>query len=250
MKTLIVTVAGCSSRFNKELEKPTLKSLYNTENYKNSLIYQILDKAHDIDEFVIVGGYLFNELEEFINDKLAIFKNKITLVNNKKYRLLGSGYSLILGIKACKNSTEEILFVEGDLAFDEVSFEQVIRSPKNVLTVNHELITARKSVLLYVNTQGKLNYLYDTSHDCLQIKEPFTAIYNSAQIWKFINPTRLREIIKHFSEKQIKGTNLEIIQGYFGELSADHYDIIAFKKWFNCNTVDDYRQAIRANLMD
>ena len=59
MKTLIITVAGTATRFNRDTSRDTLKCLYFQENPQYSLLYQILDKARDIDKYVIVGGYLF-----------------------------------------------------------------------------------------------------------------------------------------------------------------------------------------------
>ena len=62
MKTLIITVAGTATRFNRDTAVPTLKCLYEIGGYKNTLLYQILDKARDYDEYVIVGGYLTKSL--------------------------------------------------------------------------------------------------------------------------------------------------------------------------------------------
>ena len=40
--------------------------------------------------------------------------------------------------------------------------------------------------------------------------------------------------------------NLEIIQKYFGAYKNLQLDIIRVNLWFNCNTVADYREAIKA----
>jgi hypothetical protein len=39
---------------------------------------------------------------------------------------------------------------------------------------------------------------------------------------------------------------LEIIQKYFGSFKSSQLDIIRINLWFNCNTVADYREAIKA----
>ena len=101
MKTLVITVAGTATRFNKDTERTTLKCLYYIEKPQYSLLYQILDKARDMDEFIIVGGYLYEELSMFISKHLSEFLPKIKLVYNSHYMDYGSGYSLIKGIKAC-----------------------------------------------------------------------------------------------------------------------------------------------------
>ena len=94
MKALIITVAGTATRFNKDTSRDTLKCLYFQENPRYSLLYQILDKARSLDKYIIVGGYLFEELSAFINCNLQEFKDKIELVYNSHYEDYGSGYSL------------------------------------------------------------------------------------------------------------------------------------------------------------
>lgn len=215
MKSLIITVAGTATRFNKDTSEDTLKCIFNTEGADRSLLCQILEKAHDLDEFIIIGGYLYDKLHKFIEDNLYYCQSKIKLIYNPHYKDYGSGYSLILGIQNISSATDEVIFVEGDLYFDSKDFEDVKNSHLDVITVNKEPITAAKAVAVYQTREQHLRYLYDTSHSCLEIKEPFTAIYNSAQIWKFKNTNRLREIVDNLTDEQTQGTNLEIIQKYF-----------------------------------
>ena len=113
MKALIITVAGTATRFNKDTSRDTLKCLYFQENPRYSLLYQILDKARSLDKYIIVGGYLFEELSAFINCNLQEFKDKIELVYNSHYEDYGSGYSLIKGIEAVSSECDEVIFVEG-----------------------------------------------------------------------------------------------------------------------------------------
>lgn len=240
MKTLIITVAGTATRFNKDTQEPTLKCLYEKGGYRNTLLYQILDKARDFDEFVIVGGYLYEKLERFVEDNLHEFKSRIRLVFNPEYSTFGSGYSLIVGIQNSNPNTNEILFVEGDLYFDSVDFEKIKNSTRNVFTVNHELITAKKAVVVYENEKGLLRYLYDTAHSYLNIPEPFLAVYNSGQVWKFRDMNKLTKVLDSLTSDQARGTNLEIIQGYFGDLTPEQYEMVVFDTWHNCNTVKDY----------
>ena len=240
MKTLIVTVAGTATRFNRDTEKDTLKCLYYRESPEYSLLYQILDKAENIDRYIIVGGYLYEQLEEFAEQNLSCFKSKIDLVYNPYYREYGSGYSLINGIEALPEGTEEVVFVEGDLFFDRRSFSAVLESCRDVITVNREFILSDKAVVLYLDEAGQVHYLYDVNHKSLFIPEPFQAVYNSAQMWKFVSPGLLTQVARQLTEKQRQGTNLEIIQGYFGGLSSRDYEILPVELWYNCNTVADY----------
>ncbi len=242
MKTLIVTVAGTASRFNRDTDKDTLKCLYYRESPCFSLLYQILDKAGDLDEYIIVGGYLFEELSDFVATNLKEFADKIKLVYNPYYRQYGSGYSLIKGIEAVSPDSDEVIFVEGDLYFDKEGFDKVVNASRNVITVNREFITSQKAVALYVDVKGTVHYLYDTQHRALLIPEYFRAVYNSAQVWKFMSLEKLLLIIKNMSPSQIQGTNLEIIQRYFGECSLETLDLVPLEVWFNCNTVSDYNK--------
>lgn len=233
-------MAGTATRFNRDTEEETLKCLYHRGDPRNTLLYQILDKARDFDEFIIVGGYLFDRLSRYVGEELDEFREGITLVHNPEYATYGSGYSLILGIANCSAETGQIVFVEGDLYFDSEDFDRVVSSGKNVITINHEPITARKAVVVYERLDHLLRYLYDTSHSYLRIEEPFLSIYNSGQIWKFMDPAKLREVVAGLTPGQVRGTNLEIIQGYFGDLEAGNYEIVDFATWHNCNTVADY----------
>lgn len=240
MRSLIITVAGTATRFNRDTEEPTLKCLYAIGGSKNTLLYRILDKARDFDEYVIVGGYLYDKLERFVENDLPEFRERVKLVYNPEYSTFGSGYSLLLGIRNVDSATQEIIFVEGDLYFDGHDFRRIKDSSKNVFTVNHELITAKKAVVVYENEAHHLRYLYDTTHSDLRIPEPFLAVYNSGQVWKFRDVEKLRRVIRSLTPAQEKGTNLEIIQGYFGDLTPDEYEMVVFGTWHNCNTVKDY----------
>lgn len=242
MKTLIVTVAGTATRFNRDTERTTLKCLYYIENSQYSLLYQILDKARDMDEYIIVGGYLYEELSVFISEYLSEFLSKIKLVYNPHYLDYGSGYSLIKGIKEVSQNCEEVLFVEGDLYFDRYSFDRVKYTSKDTLTVNYEFITSQKAVALYVDIMGYVHYLYDTTHHALKIDEPFQAVYNSAQIWKFRSVSKLRSLLESLTSSQIEGTNLEIIQAYFANMPMSSLELVPINVWYNCNTVSDYQK--------
>ena len=52
----------------------------------------------------------------------------------------------------------------------------------------------------------------------------------------------MREITVSAGERELKGTNLELIQRYFGDLHKDEYNIVTFETWINCNTVSDYKK--------
>ena len=112
MTTLIITVAGSATRFNKDLDREVLKCIYYEESPKYALLYQLLDKARDLDEYIIVGGYLFNQLETFCNQELQEFRHKIKLIYNEHFLDYGSGYSLLKAIDSLPPNTKNIIFVD------------------------------------------------------------------------------------------------------------------------------------------
>lgn len=248
-KSLIITVAGLSSRFNRDTETPVLKCLYHKETPHYSLLYQQIYKVYDaVDEIIIVGGYKFDDLLEFIKNELNPFKSKIKEIYNDHYLDFGSGYSLLKGLEAVSDSADEVLFIEGDLFFDRESVRCLINSAKDVITINNEPIRADKAVAVYVDTSHFLHYIFDTQHSYLEIDKPFLAIYNSGQMWKFKDLSRVRVICDQLTQEQKQGTNLEIIQKYFGCIDYDYLEIVQVKNWRNCNTVDDYLDVYN-NLM-
>lgn len=245
MKSLIITVAGMSSRFNKDTKEDVLKCLYYEDTPANTLISLQVHMVYDfVDEIIVVGGYKYEDLENFIRHKMKVVNHKMKLVYNDHYHDYGSCYSLLKGIEYVSKEADEIIFIEGDLFFDTESVERIISSKKDVISVNNEPILSNKAVALYFDANNYPHYIYDTSHSCLEIQEPFTAIYNSAQMWKFMNPTRVREICQYLTPEQEQGTNLNIIQKYFGAYKISQLDIVKIYLWYNCNTVMDYQRAI------
>ena len=242
MKVLIVTVAGISSRFNRDTSRNVLKCLYYEDSPTHSLLYQIVCKVLDFERVIIVGGYLYDELVMYAEKYLSNLGPQIELVYNAHYKDYGSGYSLIKGVERVPEVANEIIFVEGDLYFDNESFSLVKKSLYDVITVNHEFITSEKAVALYVDEIDKVHYIYDTNHSLLSIPSPIKAIYNSGQIWKFTSLSKLNSVISLLSPKQIQGTNLEIIQAYFDNIPVSDLNFIALNTWFNCNTVADYEK--------
>ena len=242
-KAVIITVAGTSTRFRKSIGRDCLKCIYTEGSAKDTLLYRLVELCHDFDKIVIVGGYKFEDLSCFVSKELSDFSSKISLIKNNHYEDFGSGYSLLVGVNELKNTeVDEVIFAEGDLFFDSVSFSKISESTFSVITTNSDPIEAKKAVAFYVNADGKAKYIYDTNHTSLEIKEPFIGIYNSGQVWKFQEPEKLFSSSNKLTEKEKGGTNLVLIQKYFDQIDADKLQVIHFDKWINCNTVEDYRK--------
>lgn len=248
MKVLLITVAGTSTRFGKSIGKECLKCIYFTKSHKEALLYKTIFRDDSFDKYLIVGGYKFDELKAYTDKYLSALKEKIVLLNNEHFQDYGSGYSLYLGIDyAVKYGFEQLVFAEGDLWVDGESFANVSESERDVITFNRESIDARKAVVFYYDKDNRVHYLYDTTHNCLQINEPFISVHNSGQIWKFTDYGKVKEILNEMPAEDWFGTNLVFIQNYFGGMNKNEYRLAELAEWYNCNTVDDYNKIVEKN---
>ncbi len=245
MKTAIITVAGISSRFNQGVpeDQKELKAIYTHRSVKDTLLYHLLQKCAFADKIIVVGGYKFESLKKYCGDLEESMANKIELVYNEHFEDLASGYSLYLGLqKSFQYDVEEILFVEGDLDIDDVSFRSVVDSTKSVLTYTTEPIYANKAVVLYRDDKEKYQYAFNSSHGLLSIHSPFSCILNSGQTWKFTEMNALKKANDLFYAETKDGTNLKIIQNYLD--AGIEISLIPLKRWTNCNTKEDLKRIV------
>ena len=241
MKIAVIAVAGVSSRFNENVNEPVLKGIYTTSDYKKTLLYSILKKCNGYDKVILVGGYQYDNLQQYVYSCRDDFSFEIQLVYNPYYQEYGTGYTLKVGLEQClQGECSEITLIEGDLFFDKLSFERVKRSKKNVVTYSEKAIHSNKAVIAYVNQNKKIKYVFSSNHDAVQIQEPFWEIYNSGQIWKFTNIDRVKKILKESSDSMWIGTNLKFVEEYFEEIAESEREILCIDIWENCNTKDDY----------
>lgn len=241
MKTAIIAVAGVSSRFNENESEPVLKGIYTETDYRKTLLYSILRKCKGYDKVVLVGGYQYEQLEKYVSDCKGEFPFQIQLIYNPYYRELGTGYTLKIGLEQClREKCSEITVIEGDLFFDEESFDRIKTARRNVATYNDKTIYSNKAVIAYVNQEKKLKYVFSTNHGAVEIKEPFLEIYNSGQIWKFTNTELVEKLLADLPKEAWEGTNLKFIEAYFSKIKEDEREMLPLKIWENCNTRLDY----------
>lgn len=256
MKVAIIAAAGISARFNKGIpeEEKKLKVIYYDENPKQTLLYNLINKCSYADRIIVVGGYKYDDLKNYLDDESIIEKNvrgRITLVKNDHYEDLASGYSFYLGLceafdantetgENSDNLPDEVIFVEGDLDVDSSSFNRIKTSDGSVLTYNFNPIYANKAVVLYRDGEGKYQYAFNSSHGLLRIDAPFSVILNSGQIWKFHDVGSLLSATLKFGKGKKDGTNLEIIQEYINQIDDKDISLISIERWTNCNTREDY----------
>ena len=245
MRIAIITAAGISSRFNegiKEDEKQ-LKVIYHEQDSSETLLLHLIRKCSYADEIILVGGYKYEELKQYVNRKVPQeLAKKITLVKNTHFHDLASGYSLCLGLREalCRENVEDILFVEGDLDIDGESFQNVVESNGSVLTYNSEPIYSNKAVVLYQTGDDAYHYGFSSSHGLLTIKDPVKCILNSGQLWKFKDLYALACANDYFASTDLNGTNLVIIQYYLDTYTVGGLSVLGIKKWINCNTREDF----------
>lgn len=245
MRAAVITVAGISSRFNEGIEedKKCLKAIYTEGNTSDTLLSHLVRKCRYADRIIIVGGYMYDDLEAYIERRFSEEeKAKIRLVYNDHYADLMSGYSLYLGLDEVfrLSGPAEVLFVEGDLDIDDGSFRAVVEEKGDVLTYHCRPILASRDVLFYQNGEGAYRYLFNSSHGLLRIEEPFSCLYNSGQLWKFTDMERLKEANRAFYNQDRRETNLLIIQKYLERIEPEKVRLLALKRWTNCNTREDY----------
>jgi CTP:molybdopterin cytidylyltransferase MocA len=250
-RALIVTMAGTSTRFRATAGREVLKCLYHEGKMEESLLgfFTGIAQAHAFNAVRFVGGYQFDELQAAVG-MLALAARtagaESACVFNPDFATKGSGYSLLAGLRDLlrpgrRHNLDEILFMEGDLAVDRRTLAKVIAEPGDVFTACREPITAEKSVAVYQTLRGDLRFIYDPAHHSLTIPEPFCALYNSGQVWKFADLARLAAVVDRLTAAEEAGTNLVIVEKYFqaGGRAAVH----TFDHWINCNTLADYHRA-------
>ena len=245
MKTVIITNAGISSRFNRGVPEQDvrLKAIYHTGNPLDTLLYHMLQKCDFADRIILVGGYRYEELKAYVQQQLpGEVSKRIEMVYNPHYEDLASGYSLFLGLQQAlaDSDTQEIVFIEGDLDFDTASFDRLVQTPMTVLTSNKTPIYADKAVVLYQNGEGRFKYAFNAAHGLLQMTEAFSCILNSGQVWKFTDMDALRAAVDQFAARDMGGTNLILIGEYLDRIPAADVELVTFEEWTNCNTREDF----------
>ncbi|MGI5102626.1 DUF6564 domain-containing protein [Treponema vincentii] len=246
MLVAIITVAGVSSRFNQDIAEKdkVLKCIYYEKNRDDTLLKHLLDKCCFADRIIIVGGYQYQSLQAYCSKLPKRLYDKLELVYNSHFSDLSSGYSLYLGLEKAFSfgrDVTKVLFAEGDLDVDDLSFNRVAESELNVLTYTFLPIYASTSVVLYKNKDNCYKYTFNSRHGLLKIDEDFSCIFNSGQIWKFTDISKLKIASEKFIKNSRDETNLVLIQNYIDLCIQDDFELVGIQKWTNCNTRHDYK---------
>jgi|GEM_PF-201284 len=247
LRVLIIPVAGVASRFSKSLGREVLKGIYFERSPEDAVLHRLISMGYSLgfQKIVVVGGFHFDELKLFLATHFPSIPG-LSLVENLQYKSTGTLYSFYMGLKEIfeTGDYQEVVLAEGDLTFDRASFKRVIQSNKNVVTTCPEPITAERSVAFYITNTSELRFVYDVNHKVLHIPVSFRAIYNSGQVWKFCDMELLKSLFSELPPLLFIDTNLGFIEDYFSMLPSEAIEVIPFKEWQNCNTVEDFRSTI------
>ena len=145
MKSLIITVAGMSSRFNKDTEEDVLKCLYYEGTPANSLLSIQVHKCFDlVEEIIVVGGYKYDDLEfVFVNDctpdnsidilkiiveeKYPALLSRVKIINHEKNRGSAAARNTLLD-----NATGEfVCWVDADDWLDKDTVAKFVHRTRN-----------------------------------------------------------------------------------------------------------------------
>ena len=241
-QAVIITSAGLSTRFSESIGHEVFKILYTEHPDQKCILALQLDLLYELNvtDIILVGGNMYDELSVFIEKKYP--EANIKLIFNEHFHDMGTAHSLALGIEALEKDYDQIIFMEGDLFFDLSSFKALLEYPEDVISISPGPIVADKSVAFYLTVSGNIHYIYDSSHQWLEVSEPFKMIANSGQVWKFSQQKKLKEITTALTPSKRAGSNLNIISAYFQNIEVSGIKYIEFRQWFNCNTINDYRE--------
>lgn len=119
----IILAAGLGSRLS-EATKIIPKCLIEV-NGKTIIENQIESLIGKVKKIIIIGGYKFDTLRKYINNKYPNNKD-IILINNENYESTNNMYSFTLSKKYSKN--KDIILMNGDVFFDKTIIEDLLLS--------------------------------------------------------------------------------------------------------------------------
>jgi choline kinase len=193
---------------------------------------------------VVVVGYKAESVIDFVSRWFP--SDRIRIVRNSLFSSHGTCESLACAIRSVQSmSLDSLVYIEGDLYFDEPTLAGIAQSNYNVITANTEIIRADTSVIFSIDEHDCLHYAYDVNHRSLSLDTSFKVLGNSGQAWKFASFNKLVEVVEELNARELEGTNLIPITRYFNSIDVSTIRFAVFKEWVNCNTVADYRLILK-----
>ena len=232
----IILAAGTASRL-RPLTEHTPKSLLNIG--ERPLLQRSMDALTEngVKDFVIVTGYLHEQIEQFVSKTYGESIN-VTFIHNSVYDSTTNIYSLWLARPEADG--EDFLLLDSDLLYDPQIVKEVLRSEApNVLTlIRHEL--GEEEMKVVTAEDGSIREISKTCN-------PSDAAGESLGIEK---------IGKEYSQALFaeldKMMNQEHLENKFYELAFERlipqghtYKVIDVTEYFSCelDTVEDFENA-------
>ncbi len=244
-KKAIITAAGMATRFAASVGREVHKLLYRESAAPCLLERQLtLLAAAGFTSVTVVGGYRFDEMRAFINSGSPNWDaDMVHLVHNRHFLDYGCAYSFITGIQTVDGDEEQIVLLEGDLAFDAETFLS-ISSGGDVISFSPDPIRADRSVALGIDGRNRVFYAFDGCHRSLTVPDGFTFLANSGQVWGLADADLLLRLAWEYPSDRYRGSGLDLVSEYYNRRDGGQVRLAGFRRWLNCNTVEEYRKIV------
>ena len=232
----IILAAGTASRL-RPLTEHTPKSLLNIG--ERPLLQRSMDALiqNGVNDFVIVTGYLHEQIEQFVAKTYGKTIN-VRFIHNDVYATTNNIYSLWLARPEAEG--EDFLLLDSDLLYDPMIVTKVLESSAdNVLTlIQHEL--GEEEMKVVTAAEGSIKEISKTCN-------PADAAGESLGIEK-IGKTYSRALYKELDVMM----NQEHLENKFYELAFERlipqghtYKVLDVTRYFSCelDTVEDFENA-------
>lgn len=232
----IILAAGTASRL-RPLTEHTPKSLLNIG--ERPLLQRSMDAliANGVRSFVIVTGYLHEQIEQFVT-KTYGDSISVKFIHNSVYDSTNNIYSLWLARPEAEG--EDFLLLDSDLLYDPRIVTEVLRSDaKNVLTlIKHEL--GEEEMKVVTAADGSIKEISKTCN-------PADAAGESLGIEKIgrgYSTALYRELDRMMNEEHLENKFYEL--AFERLIPQGHtYKVIDVTQYFSCelDTVEDFENA-------
>ena len=250
----LILAAGVGSRMGRSTHK-CLTQINGKEFIK--LQMEKLMNAYNIGKFFIVVGHKATEIEEALGDEFM--GAPIQYVFNGHYEDYGSGYSLMLGLRAMSESSFrscDLVVTEADCLVPQEAYESLKCDSGSRCLVGPK-VDIHKSVLVTVHADDPeeeevSSFCYDRTHRNVfsQLKPDHRPVGESIQTWYFNNDVLGKYLGKARNMVDIpffcrEASNLSVMN----HLLMEDYDILKMKVvWYegtfiNLNTPADIQLA-------
>lgn len=232
----IILAAGTASRL-RPLTLHTPKCLLKVG--ERTLLQRSMDAliGNGIREFVIVTGYLHEQIEDFVRQTYGE-SIQVCFIHNKDYETTNNIYSLWLARPEAEG--EEVLLLDSDLLYDAKIIERVLADKhENVLTlIRHEL--GEEEMKVVMGADGAITEISKTCNPALAAGESL----GIERMGKAYTTALYRELEVMMNAEHLENTFYELA---FLRLIAkgSTFSVLDVTDLFSCelDTVEDFENA-------